>query len=300
MRWWTQRRDLAKVRRPTGRSYHQTEETDTHISLSRMDMLRRKDTSTHSSPPVTIEVTASAYRNTIEDGSQQETRDFAGQDMACSTYAMLWQKLEASRAELTDVYWQSGQEEKLGVRDVDCVITARELQCWPTPVASASQPPRQPLDPQYRIPFPDPKLDAFLFPRYQLDQSRTRLQQPLRRWTLRRLPPLPPNLQSIPPRQRDPHRARPQRWRGRIHPRPRRRVLKVARYYGFRNIQNLVRKLKPPRKSRMPGGKTVMLEWAVNLANWRVRQRQIRARAASMRTWRSWLAPAGVRTVEDK
>jgi hypothetical protein len=32
-------------------------------------------------------------------------------------------------------------------------------------------------------------------------------------------------------------------------------VFKAARYYGFRNIQNLVRKLKPAKPSRMPGGK---------------------------------------------
>jgi len=32
-------------------------------------------------------------------------------------------------------------------------------------------------------------------------------------------------------------------------------VFKAARYYGFRNIQNLVRKLKPAKASRMPGGK---------------------------------------------
>jgi len=29
--------------------------------------------------------------------------------------------------------------------------------------------------------------------------------------------------------------------------------MKCARYYGFRNIQNLVRKLKPPKQSRLPG-----------------------------------------------
>lgn len=32
-------------------------------------------------------------------------------------------------------------------------------------------------------------------------------------------------------------------------------LLRAARYYGFRNIQNLVRKLKPAKASRMPGGK---------------------------------------------
>jgi hypothetical protein len=32
-------------------------------------------------------------------------------------------------------------------------------------------------------------------------------------------------------------------------------VFRAARYYGFRNIQNLVRRLKPAKPSRMPGGK---------------------------------------------
>ncbi|TKA60960.1 hypothetical protein B0A49_08561, partial [Cryomyces minteri] len=32
-------------------------------------------------------------------------------------------------------------------------------------------------------------------------------------------------------------------------------LLKAARYYGFRNIQNLVRRLKPAKQSRMPGAK---------------------------------------------
>jgi iron only hydrogenase large subunit-like protein len=33
-------------------------------------------------------------------------------------------------------------------------------------------------------------------------------------------------------------------------------IMKAARYYGFRNIQNLVRKLKPARISRLPGAKS--------------------------------------------
>lgn len=32
-------------------------------------------------------------------------------------------------------------------------------------------------------------------------------------------------------------------------------IMKAARFYGFRNIQNLVRKLKPARVSRLPGAK---------------------------------------------
>ncbi|KAL8671749.1 MAG: hypothetical protein Q9224_007614, partial [Gallowayella concinna] len=32
-------------------------------------------------------------------------------------------------------------------------------------------------------------------------------------------------------------------------------LFRAARYYGFRNIQNLVRKLKPPRPRRLPGSR---------------------------------------------
>lgn len=33
-------------------------------------------------------------------------------------------------------------------------------------------------------------------------------------------------------------------------------LFRAARFYGFRNIQNLVRKLKPPKASRLPGART--------------------------------------------
>ena len=33
-------------------------------------------------------------------------------------------------------------------------------------------------------------------------------------------------------------------------------IIRMARFYGFRNIQNLVRRLKPAKASRLPGGKT--------------------------------------------
>jgi hypothetical protein len=33
-------------------------------------------------------------------------------------------------------------------------------------------------------------------------------------------------------------------------------IVKMARYYGFRNIQNLVRRLKPAKVSKMPGART--------------------------------------------
>ncbi|KAI9878777.1 MAG: Cytosolic Fe-S cluster assembly factor nar1 [Pleopsidium flavum] len=171
-------------------------------------------------------------------------------------------KLEASRAELTDVYWQSGQESKLAVRDVDCVITARELlMLADTRGISFPNLPRAPLDLQHRIPFPDPKLDAFLFPQHQLDRRRTPRNAPSTAG------PSGGYLYHILQTYKTSHPGSEIRTeRGRNADvveytlvRDDQVLLKGARYYGFRNIQNLVRKLKPPRKSRMPGGKTIML-----------------------------------------
>lgn len=36
-------------------------------------------------------------------------------------------------------------------------------------------------------------------------------------------------------------------------------LIRAARYYGFRNIQNLVRRLKPPNQSRIPGVKSKVI-----------------------------------------
>ena len=169
-------------------------------------------------------------------------------------------KLEASRAELTSHTWH-GQDSD-AIRDVDCVITARELLML-AESRNISFPclPRQPLPRQYRPSFPDPVLNTFLLGRRHTtktkqakdmaskDQSTTvgtsggylhhvlQTQKALR----------PGSTISI--------------QRGRNADVSECTVLdasgtaffKAARYYGFRNIQNLVRRLKPAKPSRMPG-----------------------------------------------
>ncbi|KAK5015724.1 Cytosolic Fe-S cluster assembly factor nar1 [Cryomyces antarcticus] len=83
-------------------------------------------------------------------------------------------KLEASREELTDVYWKQDEEAKQGVRDVDCVITARELlMLADSRGISFPALPRRPLSRRDRIAFPDPQLDAFLFPRGRRRSNKT-------------------------------------------------------------------------------------------------------------------------------
>ncbi|KAK5663709.1 hypothetical protein OQA88_4140 [Cercophora sp. LCS_1] len=93
-------------------------------------------------------------------------------------------KLEASREELTDTVWAEDGNIGQGVRDVDCVITTKEI------LMLAESRGRNADVVDYSVVLPSGET-----------------------------------------------------------------VFKAGRYYGFRNIQNLVRKLKPAKASRMPGGK---------------------------------------------
>ncbi|QPH00814.1 Cytosolic Fe-S cluster assembly factor nar1 [Epichloe festucae Fl1] len=176
-------------------------------------------------------------------------------------------KLEASREELTDEVWAGSGLPGRGVRDVDCVITSKEIlmlaesrgldffnipcdaaaaaaATTATTAASSSLAPVQ-------QPFPDTILHDFLFP------TRPPRQGPRAAGTSGGL--LHHVLQCKAARIPG---AEIQTTRGRnadvvefvvaVDGEP---VFKAARYYGFRNIQNLVRRLKPARPSRMPGGK---------------------------------------------
>ena len=163
-------------------------------------------------------------------------------------------KLEASREELTDVYWKQVSGEKRGVRDVDCVITARELLML-AEIREISFPnlPRTPLKDRDCVAFPDPLLDSFLFPRGR-----------------RRTPKSPlvggPSggyayhvIQAY-QRQQPGSEIRIERGRNSdiveyILSHDNKTIIKTARYYGFRNIQNLVRRLKPQKTSRLPGSR---------------------------------------------
>ncbi|MCJ1356527.1 MAG: Cytosolic Fe-S cluster assembly factor nar1 [Icmadophila ericetorum] len=173
-------------------------------------------------------------------------------------------KLEASREELTDINWQSPLSGKITppVRDVDCVITARELlMLAETRGISFPSLPRQPVNRQPYIRFPDKRLDCFLFTtRKSLDRWRRRQpQQPAAGSSGGYLYHILLSQQGLHPG------STLVTTRGRnadvidytiTHP-DGKVLFRGARYYGFRNIQNLVRKLKPARKSRLPGGKTI-------------------------------------------
>ncbi|KYK57730.1 hypothetical protein DCS_04743 [Drechmeria coniospora] len=161
-------------------------------------------------------------------------------------------KLEASREELTDEVWAGAGLPGRGVRDVDCVITSKEIvMLAESRGINFLDIPRSESSTAAPVPFPDPRLQAFLFP---------------------------PNGTRNPPRaagssggllhhilQRRASQtpgANVQMMRGRnadvvefVVVVDGETVFKAARYYGFRNIQNLVRRLKPARPSRMPGGR---------------------------------------------
>jgi len=167
-------------------------------------------------------------------------------------------KLEASRSELTSSSWisstSSPAESEGGIRDTDCVITAREL----LHLASArnidfGSLPRTPLPSSSRILFPDPLLDAFLFPRRKRPDNGDPDGGPSGGY-----------LWHILQTHRAAHPGssiKIERGRnadvvdylllsstGAV-------ILRMARYYGFRNIQNLVRRLKPAKGSRMGGAR---------------------------------------------
>ncbi|KAL6717903.1 Cytosolic Fe-S cluster assembly factor nar1 [Lecanora helva] len=167
-------------------------------------------------------------------------------------------KLEASREEFTDIYWRSPSYEpppSQPVRDVDCVITARELiMLADTRGISFPSVPRKPVPSQ--IPFPDPLLSTFLFPKPA--RPRSNAQKPEAGTSGGYLHHILQTQLSLNPA------STLTTTRGRNadvidytittpdNPTP---IFKAARYYGFRNIQNLVRKLKPAKKSRLPGGR---------------------------------------------
>ncbi|EON67390.1 hypothetical protein W97_06643 [Coniosporium apollinis CBS 100218] len=169
-------------------------------------------------------------------------------------------KLEASRSELTSSSWisstSSPAESEGGVRDTDCVITAREL----LHLASArnidfGSLPRTPLPSSSRIPFPDPLLDAFLFPRRKRPgngdpdggSSGGYLWHILQ--THRAAHP-GSSIKIERGRNADVVDYLLLSSTGAV-------ILRMARYYGFRNIQNLVRRLKPAKGSRMGGARAV-------------------------------------------
>ncbi|OJD14807.1 hypothetical protein AJ78_04895 [Emergomyces pasteurianus Ep9510] len=169
-------------------------------------------------------------------------------------------KLEASRQELTDLSWQASSSTSDGfipaesyspVRDVDCVITSRELLMLATSRnISFRNLPLQPLPPSSTPLFPDPYIAPFLFPKSTLPTDPSTagtsggyLYHILAAYQRRN-----------PGSEIQTHRGRNSDVIEYVLTSPSGdSIIKAARYYGFRNIQNLVRKLKPARASRLPG-----------------------------------------------
>jgi len=166
-------------------------------------------------------------------------------------------KLEASRSELTSNAWATSSDLSEPVRDVDCVITAREL----ISLAEArgmdfGDMPRKPLSRKLRTPFPDPTIDRFLFPSPRrgahLQKERAAGTSGGYLWhILQRFQARFPGSRIKTERGRNADVVeysvvRHNPATGKEEP-----VFKAARYYGFRNIQNLVRRLKPKGQSRL-------------------------------------------------
>jgi len=164
-------------------------------------------------------------------------------------------KLEASREELTDAVWEGTGAR--GVRDVDCVITSKELLLLAdSRRVDFSKLPRTPLPLASRLPFPDQKLQSFLFPPPRRRSKNIKPEAGTSGGSLYY------TLQYIASQHKG---ATIQTTRGRnadvmeyaVNSAAGETIFRAARYYGFRNIQNLVRRLKPVRASRMPGGKPI-------------------------------------------
>ncbi|KAI1107596.1 cytosolic Fe-S cluster assembly factor NAR1 [Jackrogersella minutella] len=165
-------------------------------------------------------------------------------------------KLEASREELTDAVWNGAGKPGRGVRDVDCVITSKEvLMLTESRGIDFFRLPKAPIPISLQTPFPDHTLQRFLFPprprRSQLDPLAGTSGGNLY-YTLKYVSARHPGstIETIRGRNADVVEYTVNSPAGEP-------VFKAARYYGFRNIQNLVRRLKPARPSRMPGARAV-------------------------------------------
>ena len=157
-------------------------------------------------------------------------------------------KLEASREELTDIHWSPDGN---NIRDVDCVITARELlMLAESRDISFPQLPQKPLSRQHHTPFPDSKLDTFLFPsKYVSNNTKDAGTSGGYLWhVMQTYRAHNPGSQITTQRGRNADVVEYTLIDAENSP-----IVRTARYYGFRNIQNLVRRLKPARASRMPG-----------------------------------------------
>ena len=164
-------------------------------------------------------------------------------------------KLEASREELTDAVWAGDGQPGRGVRDVDCVITSKEiLMLAESRGLDLFDLPREPIPSSERTPFPDATLQRFLFPPRRKRQSDPAVGTSGGNlyFTLQYVTARNPGskIETVRGRNIDVVEYTVKSATGEP-------IFRAGRYYGFRNIQNLVRRLKPARPSRMPGAKAV-------------------------------------------
>ncbi|KAK6356521.1 Cytosolic Fe-S cluster assembly factor nar1 [Orbilia javanica] len=162
-------------------------------------------------------------------------------------------KLEASRAELTDATWKDINEGITPRRDVDCVITTRELLqlAVSRDVDFSTLSPKALPNKQHP---PIPALRRLLSsPRNSKDEQFMGLQ----------VGTSGGYLVSIMQEMQSKHAgSKVIEKKGRnsdvvefilLAADGETEILKMARFYGFRNIQNLVRKLKPAKLRMLPG-----------------------------------------------
>ncbi|KAK8044279.1 iron only hydrogenase large subunit domain-containing protein [Apiospora rasikravindrae] len=164
-------------------------------------------------------------------------------------------KLEASREELTDSVWGGDGNPGRGVRDVDCVITSKEiLMLTESRGLDFFALPQTPMPQAQRTPFPDPGIQQFLFPPHRRRQAEPAAGTSGGNlyYALQYVSAQNPGSKIETVRGRNADVVEYSVVSAAGQP-----IFKAARYYGFRNIQNLVRRLKPARPSRMPGGKPV-------------------------------------------
>jgi len=168
-------------------------------------------------------------------------------------------KLEASRAELTDTFWSTDPSTSSSIRDTDTVITARELINLADTRGISF--PRLPRAPVTFASFPDATISSFLFPSHvRSTQSPGAGPSGGYAYTiLQHLSLAHPNSTIITTRGRNADVLEYTLLSSSGDP-----IMRTARYFGFRNIQNLVRRLKPAKKSRMPGASNGRLAGAEN------------------------------------
>jgi iron only hydrogenase large subunit-like protein len=165
-------------------------------------------------------------------------------------------KLEASRGELTSEQWSGTTEGGAPVRDVDCVITARELiEMGRLRGLDFGSMATTPLRRRDRIRFPDAQIDRFLFPppkRRGQQQEKAAGSSGGYLWhILQRFQAQYPGSRIKVERGRNADVVEYLLLRHNETTGNEECVFKAARYYGFRNIQNLVRRLKPKAQSRL-------------------------------------------------